>query len=200
MIIKYYIYIAFDIYIIIATFANFLKAMDKNLAFEYFVSKLLVWYQEVNGDNGNNDLSTLKVLKLLFFASAVGTEKGQEDTLLDTTFDKFYAMPYGHVESEIYKTIRNNELPNLEINNSSSTFRNTVDYPNCDLKTKIDSSIEELKQENIDLISMSPFELVELSHTWYSWKFYFNKAKRNGSYSELIPTEIIKSEQKFFCL
>ncbi|PTD14383.1 type II toxin-antitoxin system antitoxin SocA domain-containing protein [Flavobacterium columnare] len=174
--------------------------MDKNLAFEYFVSKLLVWYQDVTGNVQNNDFSTLKVLKLLFFASAVGTEKGQEDTLLDTTFNRFYAMPYGHVESEIYSTIRNNELPNLRITNSSSTFTNNITYLDCELKNKIDSSIEKLKEENINLIKMSPFELVELSHNWYSWKFYFNKAKRNGSYSELIPSEIIKSEQKFFHL
>jgi hypothetical protein len=81
-----------------------------------------------------------------------------------------------------------------------SNFTNIITYPNCDIKTKIDISIETLKQENSNLIKMSPFELVELSHTWYSWIFYFNKAKKNGSFSELIPTEIIKSEQKFFHL
>lgn len=174
--------------------------MNKNLAFEYFVSQLLNWHQEVVGDNGRNDFSTLKVLKLLFFASAIGTEKGQRETLLDSPFDTFYAMPYGHVESEIYDTIRNNQLPNLRITNSSSRFINTINYPEGELKNKIDSSINKLKKENIDLIKMSPFELVELSHAWYSWKFYIAKARKNGAYSELIPNEIIKSEQKFFHL
>lgn len=174
--------------------------MNKNLAFEYFVSRLLEWYQEVIEDSKNNDFSTLKVLKLLFFASAVGTEKGQKNTLLDAPFNTFYAMPYGHVESDIYSIIRNNQLPNLKITNSSATFVNIINYPDGDLKNKIDFSIQKLKQENIKLITMSPFELVELSHTWYSWKFYITKARNNGAYSELIPNEIIKSEQKFFHL
>lgn len=175
--------------------------MDKNQAFEYFVSKLIEWYQEVNnGDVENNDLSTLKVLKLLFFASAIDTKKGDNQTLLDTPFNNFYAMPFGHVESEIYNNIRKNSLPNLTIDSSKSTFNNVVQYEDSLIKQKIEASLIKLKKANINLINMSAFELVELSHSWYSWKFFFNRAKKNGSYSEPIPTEIIKSEDKFFYL
>lgn len=174
--------------------------MEKNQAFEYFVSKLLEWYNELNGQDKVNDLSTLKVLKLLFFCSAINTKKGQEGTLLDYPFNNFYAMPYGHVESEIYSDIKANQFPNVEINNSTTNFINQIDYPDGDIKTKINDSIERLKLENKNLINMTSFDLVELSHRWYSWRYYFAKAKRNYTYSESIPSEIIKAEEKIFSL
>lgn len=174
--------------------------MEKNQAFEYYVVKLLEWYREATGDVEGNDLSTLKVLKLLFFGSAISSNGNDNTTLLDTTFDNFYAMPYGHVESDIYNSIRRGELENLIINNDNSTINLNLDFPTSEIKNKIDNSIERLKDENPNLILMTSFDLVELSHRWYSWQFYFNKAQRNGSYSELIPVEMIKQEQKFFYL
>ncbi|QSB27685.1 hypothetical protein [Flavobacterium sp. CLA17] len=174
--------------------------MDKNQAFEYYVVKLLEWYYEIAGNNGNNDLSTLKVLKLLFFGSAISAEETGIDTLLDGPFNTFYAMPYGHVESEIYDSIRRKEFHNLTINNSSSNIDLTLIFPEGEIKNQINVAIQKLKEANSKLILMTPFELVELSHRWYSWQFYFNKAQRNGSYSELIPAQMIKLEQKFFSL
>lgn len=174
--------------------------MDKNEAFEYYVVKLLEWYTEISGNIENNDLSTLKVLKLLFFGSAISAGETGTDTLLDRPFDTFYAMPYGHVESEIYDSIRRKEFHNLTINNSSSSINPTLVFTDGEIKNKIDASIQKLKEANPKLILMTPFELVELSHRWYSWQFYFNKAQRNGSYSELIPAQMIKLEQKFFSL
>lgn len=174
--------------------------MDKNQAFEYYVVKLLEWYNEVTGSTEKNDLSTLKVLKLLFFGCAINTHKGEDSTLLDSPFNKFYAMPYGHVESEIYNSIRRKEFHNISIDNFSANIDVQKEYENDLIKSKIDGSIKKLKEANINLITMTSFELVELSHMWYSWKFYFDKAKKNGSYSELIPSEIIKSEQKFYYL
>jgi uncharacterized phage-associated protein len=174
--------------------------MEKNQAFEYYVVKLLEWYNEASGSNGNNDLSTLKVLKLLFFGSAINAEEGSAETLLDQPFNTFYAMPYGHVESEIYDSIRRKEFHNLTINNSRSSIDLNLVFPDGEIKNKINISIQNLKDANSKLILMTPFELVELSHRWYSWQFYFNKAQKNGSYSELIPIQMIKLEQKFFSL
>lgn len=174
--------------------------MDKNQAFEYYVVKLLEWYNEKAGDVENNDLSTLKVLKLLFFGTAISTEEAGANTLLDNPFNRFYAMPYGHVESEIYDSIRKKRFDNLTINNVNSIINPALNFQEGDIKNKIDLSIAKLKEANSNLILMTSFELVELSHRWYSWQFYFNKAQRNGSFSELIPAEMIKLEQKFFSL
>ena len=169
---------------------------SKILAFEYFVYQLDNWYKEACGSDKGNDLSTLKVLKLLFFASAVGTNESSTNTLLDKVFNNFYAMPYGHVEGEIYSAIKKKETPNVSIGKYSTEIISS-DFQ-LEEKELIDSAINMLKEENFDLIKMSSFDLVELSHSWFSWKYYFNKAKQEKIYSFPIPIDVIKSEEKIF--
>jgi hypothetical protein len=48
------------------------------------------------------------------------------------------------------------------------------------------------------LITMKPFDLVELSHDWYSWQVTYNRAKKLGKNSEKIDLELIKIEQKIY--
>lgn len=172
----------------------------KKLAFEYFTYLLYNWYEENTTNIEENDLSTLKVLKLLFFCSAIESGENKEETLIDTPFNNFYAMPYGHVESDIYNIIRQNDLFFFEIDNNNTRLKRNV-IPNFDdlsesIKNKISSSFSKLIELNKDLFNMSALELVELSHIWYSWKFYYGKAKQKGYYSEKIPSDIIKSEEK----
>lgn len=172
----------------------------KKLAFEYFTYLLYNRYQENTANIESNDLSTLKVLKLLFFCSAIEADENKEDTLIDTPFNNFFAMPYGHVESDIYNNIRQKDLFFFEIDNNNTKLKqnatlNFVDLPES-IKNKIDSSFSKLIELNKELFNMSALELVELSHIWYSWKFYYGKAKEKGYYSEKIPSDIIKSEEK----
>lgn len=174
----------------------------KKLAFEYYVIKLHEWYKEALPENPSNDLSVLKVLKLLFFGVALNSEK--EQSLLEDPFNKFCAMPYGHVESEIYDIIKSNhDFQYIELLSRSSSLK-VASLAGSTITNKytseIDNTIQKLKSKNFDLIKMTASDLVKLSHEWYSWKYYFNKAKLNGSFSELIPVEIIKLEQKFFYL
>lgn len=170
----------------------------KTLAFEYFVDKLYNWYGEVMGNVENNDFSTLKVLKLLFFCAAIEAEEQSENSLLDEPFDNFYALPYGHVESDIYNSIRKNELKYFFIDNNKTILNKTPDFSDLSstVKTKIDSSFNQIIDINNNLFKMSPLELVELSHLWYSWRYYYSKAKQIGSFSARIPNNIIKSEEK----
>lgn len=172
--------------------------MNKTLAFEYFVHKLYEWYKNAVGNVNDNDFSTLKVLKLLFFCSAIEAEEKSDTTLLDEPFDNFYAMPYGHVESDVYNSIRKNELRYFSIDNTKTIQNESPNFRELQLniREKIDSSFKKLIEENEDLFKMSPLELVELSHSWYSWKYYYSKAKQVGSFSAKIPKHIIKSEEK----
>lgn len=174
--------------------------MNKTLAFDYFVYQLVNWYKEAYGDGIENDLSTLKVLKLLFFTTAIGAKKDDNDSLLDSTFNSFYALPYGHVEGDIYDDIKQKKTA-FTINNYSTTgiYTESSELVN-DVKIKIFDSIVKLKSVNPELIKMSSFDLVELSHSWYSWRYYFNIAKSKGSYREPIPNGVIKSENKYFHL
>lgn len=172
--------------------------MDKTLAFEYFVYKLYTCYENAVGNVDDNDFSTLKVLKLLFFCSAIEAEEESKTTLLDNPFDNFFAMPYGHVESDIYNSIRKDELKYFCIDNKKTIKKENPDFNDLslDIKEKIDSSFKKILEENEELFKMSPLELVELSHLWYSWKYYYSKAKQAGSFSAKIPNHIIKSEEK----
>lgn len=174
--------------------------MDNTLkinAFEYVLFKLDEWYKENHPNSNENDISVLKALKLLFFLSAVDSQKDSNDTLLDVVFDNYVAMPYGHVESDVYTNIKLKSHSNISIDNKKTTINKVINLE-IGTKTKIDNSVKKLKSINNDLINMSAFDLVELSHSWYSWKYYYAKAKRNNTFKEPIPNEIIKSENKIF--
>ena len=168
-------------------------------AFEYLLIKLVEWHNEACG-NVKNDISLLKGMKLLFFVSAVDAKTDSKNTLLDTYFNKFVAMPYGHVESEIYASIKYANLENVIINSSSTEIIKKDVELNESIKRMIDSSVLKLKSQNYNIIKMSAFELVELSHRWYSWKYYFAKARKSYISSIEIPNEVIKQEEKIFFL
>lgn len=187
-------------FVLYFTTDTYLK-MNKLEAFEYVLFKLTNWYS-VNTGSNQNDLSVLKVLKLLFFISAVDTTKDSENTLLDNVFSNFVAMPYGHVESDIYHAIKNQSFQNISISNSHSEILETFDVNtiNPELKSKVDISIDKLQSINPHLIEYSSFDLVDLSHSWYSWQYYFNLAKNMGVHSIEIPTEAIKEEEKIYKL
>ncbi|KUY28525.1 type II toxin-antitoxin system antitoxin SocA domain-containing protein [Elizabethkingia ursingii] len=171
--------------------------MDKKIAFEYFVNKLYTWYDSQFNSVENNDFSTLKVLKLLFFCSAIEASE-DEKSLLDDPFNNFYAMPYGHVESDIYNSIRKKELSYFTIDNTNTVLKNAPNFDGLsnEIKKNIDSSFSKLLEINDHLFLMTPLELVELSHLWYSWRYYYSQAKEGGAFSAKIPNSIIKSEEK----
>lgn len=180
----------------------------KKLAFEYVLYKLIEWYKSAKGQldnvsfNQSNDLSKLKVIKLHFFVSSVNSNKNS----LLALFDNFYAMPYGHVESDLYNSITSLERYTIDtkilkineeyIYNLDSSFTKlTLGY-----KNEIDEAIQSLNLENSSLITYSALDLVELSHNYFSWKFAFNNARQSQKYSEPIPSQLIKEEVKYFSL
>ena len=173
---------------------------EKLKAFEYLIFKLKDWYNEIDGFNfESNDFSKLKVLKLVFFSAAVNADK-PTFSLLDN-FDNFYAMPYGHVESDIYKNF--NSLSLIKVNSAMTTINEDANYfEDLDfiIKSKIENSIFALKTENNNLITYSAMELVELSHMHFSWSCSFDIAKQKGKLSQSIPKEMITFEKKFFYL
>lgn len=177
--------------------------MEKNnkiLAFEYVLYKLVEWHKEVTGLE-HNDISILKALKLLFFISAVEYDKETKATLLDIVFNKFVAMPYGHVETEIYDIVKNGELTNVTIDTNETIIHDNFDpiqQVTDDIRSIIDKAIQVLKSLNNNLIEYTSFQLVDLSHSWYSWKYYFSKAQSSGVSSISIPSSVIKSEDKFY--
>jgi len=173
---------------------------QKIVLFEYFLKKLVDWfcdYYRIAVEDFNshpkNDLSKLKAIKLHFFACSTS-----EDAL--EIFDDFRAMPYGHVESDVYNSL--DSLQYVRLTNSKLEILNwdTLIMIENDSIPIIDEAVESLKDRNFDLISFSPFALVELSHKWFSWQYNFNQAKNIGIYSKPISTELISREPKLYSL
>ncbi len=78
----------------------------KEKSFEYVVPLIADWWKEQNPskDFKCNDLSVLKIMRILFLIASVDTNK-DNDGLLDI-FDKWSAMPYGHIEKDVWQMIK----------------------------------------------------------------------------------------------
>lgn len=167
--------------------------------FEYVTEKLLAWQNETT-KSSPNDFSKLKIFKLLFFVSAVGTDETIDGLL--NIFNNFHAMPYGPVESDIYNSISKCDRIDVSLNSTKikvSSPDNYYDSIEAD-QASIENSVELLKLANPAIINYSAYDLVELSHQWHSWKSTFNLAREQHKLSLLMPISLIKAEPKILKL
>jgi hypothetical protein len=181
-----------------------MRPTQKYMLFEYMIDGIISWYKDVDkGVDIKNELNRLKLIKLNFFITAASTE-GKKEGLL-AYFDDFRAMPFGHVESEIYDQVkspifqkRKYYLGKFSINEElvPSDYYTEIEI----YKTLIDDAILLLRGKNENLVKYKSFDLVELSHEWASWRLVFNIAKSKGLNSMPIPKEIIINENKFYHL
>lgn len=168
-------------------------------AFEYMVIKLMEWFNEENPGKPN-DLTLLKTMKLCFFVTAANSDSHFSFSLIDNVFNRFVAMPYGHVESDLYKHLKKGEIKNVKIYTNSPAEK--IEEPTLDpaTRTAIDQAVSFLRTKDKSFINHSANDLVVLSHRFFSWKFFFQKARLRGVYSIDIPGSVIKSEAKFYYL
>ena len=168
-------------------------------SFEYLVLRFIEWDKELNIQSTYQySFSKLKVTKILFFVSAVNatpTSKG----LLDI-FDNFWAMPFGHVESDIYDSLNESNLFHISKEGLKTKDADIHGYFDGIDVAKLNLAYQTLKKKNPQLINLHAFDLVELSHAWQSWKIIFNLAKSQGKLSLKIPINLIQSERKFYNL
>jgi uncharacterized phage-associated protein len=133
--------------------------------FEFIVHNLLTWYSSGGKPETDNDLSVLKVLKLLFFVSAVNANKDEHSILLEDIFSDYAAMPYGHVESRIYDYIKSNKgkLRYFSIDNHrtirilDNDINNLREEIGTSIQNEVEQSITALKERNFSLIYYSAF-------------------------------------------
>lgn len=168
--------------------------------FKNIVYYLREWYMEklaINKEEFNecNDLNILKIIKLHFFVVAINSK--ENPLLLDK--NNFYAMPYGPVETNVYNTYKQNpNFTHFNLSNENVVFNNnqTFEVQENDYSNAIIQSILKLKELEPELILADAGSLVELTHTWNSWKKYYGIAKSVGKYSYPIPPEEIKNDVK----
>lgn len=172
--------------------------MDKNVAFSFLIQKFIEWYQVQTPDQEyTNKFTKLFLLKMLFLVAAVKTDEG--DDLLDI-FDNFHALPYGPVESDIYNTITRDEILNYSITDRKLVEKirqSQLSIP-ADLKSQLEKSLEKLKIKNDKLITLKPFELVDITHKWESWDKTFKYAKFTGSGSARMDLDWIRRDKNSY--
>lgn len=102
----------------------FITAMNhskKERAFEYVVPLIADWWkkQNPNFDFKYNDLSILKIMKILFFIVSVKANKDRNNYGVLDVFDKWLATPYGHIEKDVLQMIKGKKgvFNNFVINN-----------------------------------------------------------------------------------
>lgn len=179
----------------------------KILLFEYNVSKLIEWHNEVSAETFSfelNDFSKLKCIKLHFFTCSQNTE-------LLKIFDNFKALPLGPVETDILEAINSNKLnfysiklglnlkDGISVSASSPSeirLKNTEHILNFN---EVDIGISKLKKLNSNLVLLGANELVEISHHWKSWKEAFSLAKKSKRRSHEIDADsVINEPMKYY--
>ena len=167
--------------------------MNKDEATKYILQQLCEWYYTLNPSkrvDDKNDLSVLKVLKLIFFLCTIEKD---DKYLLDDPFNNFFAMPLGPVETDVYDyLVRHTEMIDFK-----KTYSKNIKEPLLDQldRDKIDYYITELKKINYDLINKSAFYLVDLTHEWTCWIEKYKYAENHGKNSERMVLDDIKNAE-----
>lgn len=162
---------------------------------EYIIQRLIEWYREVNPTGlPEQGIDKLKVFKMVFFIATANSDESNPDLL--RIFNNFTAMPYGPVELDLYRdlgNIRNYQLGRtLTINQELDTTNTNLDI---DVLTLIDNSIAKLREIDDKFLLKRSFELVEISHKWFSWRHtYYNTSTNNAP----MPIELIIYDTKYY--
>lgn len=166
--------------------------MNKLDASKYILLRLCDWYFEVNPlkkDNRENDLSILKVLKLIFLLSPI---ESNGDKLLDYKFE-FEAWALGPVEVDIYnfKSSLYIDLVNKKVNYDQ--LKDSLDEVVIENRIFLDNIVNILKSKNKHLINLSATQLVNLTHKYSSWITSYN-----CDHSNSMQNDLIMREEKFY--
>lgn len=174
--------------------------MTKIDNFEYIMWRLSDWYARHNNvtiEQSYNHFDRLRCISLLFFVSTIEAE-GDNVGLLDI-FDNYYAMPYGHIEGDVYKAIRCKPTQTniFYFNPLEMVAKGDVNF--ADIDPKVDSAIDKLISVYPELIAENTsLQLVGLSRRHFSWRYYFNEARKKDIYVEKVPVDILIKQGKEF--
>lgn len=161
----------------------------KNNLFEYLVFLLEKWKNE---SLTTGSFTKLRLQKILFFAVAINATEDNHP-LLDV-FNRFYAMPYGPVELDIYESMKKNEFDYIKFNGieCQPNFQNfDISSFNSEYKQDIDKAVQSLKKVGFNYLSAPVYNLVEITHKWSAWRIAMDISKISGSLQERMTTEDI---------
>lgn len=149
--------------------------------------------------SNRSGFTILKSLKLLFFISSVSTKS---DRNLLRIFNRFVAMPYGPVESDIYNKILVGGLKKYIITPAGCVLK--TDYEELcvdeDVREEISNAIDRICEINPSFFEYTAFQLVDISHKWSCWRICHSVALEKKKYSISMPSTIIENSTKFYSL
>lgn len=177
--------------------SKLLEIGEKEEFFEYFLSLLFDWNSRIGN---KNPLTKLRLQKMLFLASTVNASKEHHPLLV--IFDRFYALPYGPVEMDIYEAMQLNNFRYYRFENNDCIPKEMrKDFSGLDdnIKKEIDLAISSLRSKKINYLTMPVFDLVNITHNWTVWQHSMYFARLLSSRKERMSTDaILASENKFF--
>lgn len=159
----------------------------KALEFEYIVYQLNKKRTELKISD-DSIFTKLRLQKLLFLISTINATHEYNGLL--GYFKKFYALPYGPVESDIYNAMNLQQFKNIKFIGNKCVFDNLNDkcFETLDKSYKdlVKISIGDLakKRPIKDYLTMPVFDLVNITHQWTVWKVAMAIAKMLDSGSE----------------
>ena len=170
---------------------NHNKQIKKDL-FEYLVFLLVKWAKELRPTK-DVYLSKLRLQKILFFAATVNSRKDNHP-LLDV-FDRFYALPYGPVEVDIYDAMNVNDFSTISFDGNYCSYNNLMekDFNNIpeELRHALENAIVSLKGIGFDYLYSSVFDLVDITHKWTAWEVSMRFAEIMGRHREEMSIDSI---------
>ena len=175
--------------------------VDKIEAFDYMLHLFEEWRYNHETIKGK-PFPKLTAMKLLFLAAAPKEEGG--DDLLDI-FDNFYAVPYGPVEIDIQKAMREDRLPSFSVKYRSIEPREGAEPYNAKRYNdkfyhRVRNAVNDLRKENEKLVLLNAFELVEITHRWSSWNRAMDFAEFMKQLSAKMSIDSIRDSSKIFDL
>lgn len=174
--------------------------MDKNLIFEYIVYRLDDWKRKI-GARQIPAFTKLRLQKILFLICAWNVSKDEPKLLI--VFNRFYALPYGPVEMDIYEAMKdNNAFKNLHFDGNECVYDTMNDSMfeelSKDVKGYVDKAVEHFVSEKREYLTMPVFDLVDITHKWSVWQISMEYAKLQGRNMEGMPNESIINSTHYY--
>lgn len=174
--------------------------MDKNLLFEYIVYRLDEWKNRIGSDKVPV-FTKLRLQKILFLICAWNVSKSEPKLL--SVFNRFYALPYGPVEMDIYKAMKDDsKFKHLRFDGNECVYKDFADSMFVDLademKNYVDDAIKHFKLEKRRYLTMPVFDLVDITHRWSAWYFSTIYANSQGRNMEKMSSESIINSTQYY--
>ena len=173
----------------------------KRKLFEYLVYLLEEWRKE-KYPNYKEKFTKLKLQKILFLVSSYKATINHHP-LLDV-FNNFYACTYGPVEMDIYDSMCKSNFECIIFENHECVIKNNIedikkntDDELIELMKCLKDTINEIKESEVDYITVGGFNLVDIVQKWTCWIVSMRVAEILNKQIEQITTkEICESKCK----